>query len=145
MRPIICTSPFRKSFEKEACATTLKINAVYRFGSLLTEAQGLPRQFNFHKYSGLRGGELSDVGTVGCGVACLLGGCRRFGEIPLLRLRVDPLKRASCSSGALPTCCVARSYMDRFLYSLSLFFSVLTYRLCVNTCNVCLISECTGW
>jgi hypothetical protein len=82
----------------------------------------LPRRFNFHKYSGQCSGELSDVSIVGCGVAYLLGGCRRFGKIPLLRLQVDPVKRASCSSGALSTCCVARFYMDRFLYSQRLFF-----------------------
>jgi len=77
----------------------------------------LLRRFDFQKYSGLRGGELSDVGNVGCGVAYLVGGCRRFGEIPRLHLQVDPVKRASCYSGALSTCCVTRSYLDRFLYS----------------------------
>jgi len=75
----------------------------------------LPSRFNFHKYPGLRGGELSDVGIMGCGVAYLVGGCRRSGEIPRLQLQVDPVKRASCFSGALSTYCVARSYMDRFL------------------------------
>lgn len=82
----------------------------------------MPRRFNFRKYSGFRGGELSDVGIVGCGVVYLVGGCRRFGEIPRLHLQVDPVKRPSCSSRALSTCCVARSYMDQFLYPQPLLF-----------------------
>ena len=44
-------------------------------------------------YSGLRGGELSDLGIVGCDAAYLVGWCRRFGEVRRLHLHVSPVKR----------------------------------------------------